>query len=269
MGMQDVNLKVEKPQDKDAEIARLRQEVERLQAKRDNDENSAFHRLRKTADEMKSVQAELAEARRKIAELQSKNVTAALTPEQLEALGQDGVKAVKAMIDMSVPQPAAVPQSSDEVSALRAELESFKLENQRQMLRQAYNANLVSWAAAEGQPGLFARLAPGGDLAEKWAAFAQRFPGAVAAYDSADTEGTKAFVRLFLYENPVVSQQTVTPSASGGFAPPADPNVYTPQMWKTDTDALDEARAARRISEADYMKGYAEANAKLSAGRKA
>lgn len=267
MATEDINLGIPKPQDKDAENAKLREEIQRLQAKRDNDERSAFGRLAAEAELRKQREAELAEMKRKMAELQSKNVTSSLTPAQLEALGQDGVGAVKAIIDMSVPVQPDVGQQPGKLAELESKLAALEQMQRQNAQRQAYNASLVSWAAQSGAHNLFARLAPGGDLADKWAAFAQQNPSAVTAYESGDTEATKAYVKLFMFENPGITQQAATPSAAGGFAPPADSGQYGPQNWMADTNALDARLAAGQISQAEYGKGYAEVNAKLAASQ--
>ena len=177
-----------------------------------------------------------------------------------------GLTAVEKIIEaklagLHIQQP---PVATDQTPIL-SRLEAIERMQQQSMQRAAYTSNLLSWAAQGGMPNLFARLAPGGDLSEKWAAFAQQYPNATAAYDNGDTEGTKAFVKLFLYENPGISQQAATPSAAGGFAAPADPNQYTPQMFIRETDELDSKFSQGLISEADRTKGYAAANAKLAA----
>lgn len=269
MATEDINLGTAKSQDKDAEIARLREENQRLLAKRDNDERSAFGRLTAEAELRKQREAELAETKRKLAELQSKNVEASLTPAQIEALGQDGVGAVQAIIGMSVPQRGEPGQTTGELAEIKSKLAALEQMQQHNALRQAHNAGLVSWAAQSGVPNLFARLAPGGDLAEKWAAFAQQNPKAVEAHESGDTEATKAYVKLFMYENPGITQQAATPSAAGGFASLADSGQYGPQNWLADTNALDERLSTGQISREEYGKGYAEANAKLAASQKA
>ena len=264
MATEDVNLGVQKPQDSTAELARLREENARLQAKRDNDERSAFGRLSAEAELRKQREAELAEAKRQLAELQSKNITASLTHEQVEALGHEGVGAVKAIVDMSIRPQAPAAEGGDKFSLLESKLAALEQMQKQNADRQRYNSGLVSWAAANGAPALFARLAPGGDLADKWAAFAAQNPGAVAAYENGDTDATKSYVKLFMYENPGISQQTATPSASGGFSPVAESGQYGPQSWMADTNSLDGKLAAGQISGAEHAKGYAEANAKLA-----
>ena len=262
MSQLDVNLGVAKPQDKDAEIAKLREELARAQAKQQNDESSAFGRLRAEAELRKQKEAELAEMKRKLDEMQAKNAKSVLTPEQIEALGDKGAEGVEKMIEakMAAIAPAA-PNAQADVTPILARLEAME----RAAVRQAYNANLVSWAAQSGTPNLFARLASGGDLADKWAAFAQQNPNAVAAYENGDTEATKAYVKLFMYENPGISQQAATPSAAGGFAAPADPNQYSSKMWLDETNALDAQLQSGQIKQAEWQKAYEAANAKLAA----
>jgi capsule polysaccharide export protein KpsE/RkpR len=265
MEQQGINLAVAKPQDKDAEIAKLREENQRLQAKRDNDERSAFGRLAAEAELRKQREQELADANRRLAEIQAKNARGVLTPEQIEALGQTGAEGVERMIEAKMAPFSAVPPAQADMAPFVSRLEAVEQMQRQAVQRQAYNANLVSWAAQSGSPNLFARLAPGGDLADKWASFAQQTPAAVTAYESGDTEATKAYVKLFLYENPGISQQAATPSAAGGFAAPADPNQYSPQTWLTETNALDARLSSGQIKKAEYDRGYAEANAKLAA----
>jgi hypothetical protein len=265
MSNNDINLGVPKPQNKDEEIAKLREDLARAQAKQQNDESSAFGRLAKEAELRKQKEAELSEANRKLAELQARNVRTVLTPEQLEALGESGTSGVEKLIEAKLagmqPQNGLPPDLSPVLSRLEA------IENmQRQgAARQAFNSNLLSWAAQGGMPNLFARLAPGGDLSEKWATFAQSNPSATQAYESGDTEATKAFVKLFMYENPGISQQTATPAAAGGFTTQVDPNQYTPQMFVRETDELDSKLKNGQITQAEWGKGYGVANAKLAA----
>ena len=267
MRTDDVNLGVPKAQDKDAEIAKLREELERAKAKQQNDESSAFGRLAKEAELRKQREAELAETKRKLDELQAKNVRNVLSPEQLEALGDTGMSGVEKIIEAKL--AALQPQiaAPTDQTAVLSRLEAIENMQRQSMARQAYNSNLMSWAAQSGMPNLFARLAPGGDLSEKWAAFAQQNPSATLAYETGDTEATKAFVKLFIYENPGISQQTATPSAAGGFATTADPNAYTPAMFVRDTNELDSKYSKGTISKADYDKGYVEATAKLAASQ--
>lgn len=262
-----INLGVTKPQDKDAELAELRKRLEAAEAKRANDESSAFGRLAKEAELRKQREAELAEAKRTLAELQARNARGVLTPEQIEALGPTGAEGVERMIDAKMAPFSAVPPAQADLAPVLSRLEAIEQMQRQNAQRQAYNANLVSWAAQSGAANLFARLAPGGDLADKWASFAQQNPAAVNAYESGDTEATKAYVKLFMYENPGISQQAATPSAAGGFAPPADSGQYGPQNWLADTNALDAQLAAGQLSQADHGKGYAEANAKLAASQ--
>lgn len=265
MSTTDINLGVPKTQDKDAEIAKLRAELEKATAKQQNDEASAFGRLRAEAELRKQREAELAETKRRLDELQATNVRAVLTPEQLEALGDSGTSGVEKIIEAKLagikPQFAIPPDQT----AVLSRLEAIENMQRQSVARQAYNNSLLSWAAQGGMPNLFARLAPGGDLSEKWATFAQTNPSATQAYDNGDTEATKAFVKLFLYENPGISQQAATPSAAGGFTAPADPNQYSPAMWLQETNGLDSQLSKGTITKADYDKGYAAANAKLAA----
>lgn len=264
MSTNDINLGVPKPQDKDAEIAKLREELQKAQAKRDNDEASAFGRLRAEAELRKQKEAELAEAQRKLAELQSHNVRNVLTPEQLEALGDTGTAGVEKIIEAKL--AGLQPQHGIQADpAILSRLEAIEQMQRNTMARQAYNSNLVSWAAQSGMPNLFARLATGGDLSEKWAAFAQQNPSATQAWENGDTEATKAFVKLFIYENPGISQQAATPSAVGGFTASADPNQYSPAKWLQETNELDAQLSRGQIQKAEYDKGYASANAKLAA----
>ena len=267
MEQQGINLGVAKPQDKDAEIAKLREELAKAQAKRDNDERSAFGRLAAEAELRKQREQELNETKRQLAEIQAKNARGVLTQEQIEALGQTGAEGVERMIEAKMAPFSAVPPVQTDLAPVLSRLEAVEQMQRQAFQRQAYNANLVSWAAQGGVPNLFARLAPGGDLAEKWAAFAQQNPAAVSAYESGDTEATKVYVKLFMYENPGISQQAATPSAAGGFAAPADPNQYGPQNWLADTNALDAQLSSGQIKKAEYDKGYAEANAKLAASQ--
>lgn len=264
MSTNDINLGVTKPQDKDAEIAKLREELSRAQAKQQNDESSAFGRLAKEAELRKQKEAELADTKRKLDELQAKNVRTVLTPEQLEALGETGAAGIEKIVEAKLAglPPQFTPQSDPTVLS---RLEAIEQMQRQSAVRQAYNQNLMSWAAQGGMPNLFARLAPGGDLSEKWASFAQQNPSATQAYESGDTEATKAFVKLFMYENPGISQQAATPSAAGGFAASADPNQYSPQMWLQQTGELDAQLSRGQITKADWDKGYAGANAKLAA----
>ena len=266
MSQNDINLGVAKPQDKDAEIAKLREELAKAQAKRDNDEASAFGRLRAEAELRKQKETELAEMKRKFDEVQAKNAKSVLTPEQIEALGQTGAEGVEKMIEakMAAISPAVPPVQAD-MAPILSRLEAIEQMQHQAAARQAYNANLVSWAAQSGSPNLFARLAPGGDLSEKWAAFAQQNPSAVAAYENGDTEATKAYVKLFMFENPGISQQAATPSAAGGFASPAGQNQYSSKMWLEETNALDAQLSSGQIKQADWAKAYEAANAKLAA----
>lgn len=265
MNQSDINLGVNKPQDKDAEIAKLREDLARAQAKQQNDESSAFGRLAKEAELRKQKEAELADVNRKLAELQSRNVRTVLTPEQSEALGETGLSGVEKLIEAKLagmqPQNALPTDFAPVLSRLEA-VENMQRQGAQ---RQAYISNLMSWAAQSGMPSLFARLAPGGDLSEKWAGFAQQNPSATQAWENGDTEATKAFVKLFMYENPGISQQAATPSAAGGFATQVDPNAYSPTMWLQETNGLDAQFKSGQITEADCKKGYATANAKLAA----
>lgn len=266
MNQHDIDLGVAKPQDKDAELAKLREEVAALKAKRDNDEASAFGRLRAEAELRKQKEQEAAELKRQLAEIQAKNAKSVLTPEQIEALGTTGAEGVEKMIEAKLAAVApASPAGQVDFTPILARIEAMERAQQATSQRASYNASLVAWASQNGTPSLFARLAPGGDLSAKWAAFAQQNPSAVAAYENGDTEATKAYVKLFLYENPGIIQQTPTPSAAGGFAPPADPNQYSPATWLTETNALDAKLSAGQITKAEYDKGYADANAKLAA----
>lgn len=265
MSTNDINLGVPKPQDKDAEIAKLREELARAQAKQQNDESSAFGRLAKEAELRKQKEAELADMKRKLAELQAQNVRTVLTPEQLEALGESGTSGVEKLIEAKLAGMQPQMTASPDLTPLVSRLEAIEQMQRQSVARQAYNNNLVSWAAQSGMPNLFARLAPGGDLSEKWAGFAQQNPSATMAYESGDTEATKAFVKLFLYENPGLSQQAATPSAAGGFATQVDPNAYSPQKWMQETNELDAQLSRGQITKADCDKGYAAANAKLAA----
>lgn len=266
MSTEDINLGIKKSQDKDAEIARLREELAKAQAKQQNDESSAFGRLRAESELRKQKESELADMKRKLDELQAKNAKSILTPEQLEALGDTGASGVEKIIEakLAALNPAN-PSNPTDLTPIVSRLEAIEQMQRQSALRQSYNANLVSWATQSGMPALFARLAPGGDLSEKWAAFAQQNPSAVSAYENGDTEATKAFVKLFLFENPGISQQAATPSAAGGFAPPADPNQYSPSNWLADTEELDARLKSGQIKQAEWEKGYAEANAKLAA----
>lgn len=266
MATNDVNLGAVAPQDKEAENAKLREELARLQAKRDNDEASAFGRLKAEAELRKQKETELAEARRKIAELQAANAKSVLSPEELETLGASGVSGVEKVIDAKI-APLMTP-ASDSVTPLMSRLTALEAEMQKRAAREAYAQQLVGWAAANGAPGLMSRLSPGGDLADKWKAFAAQNPNAVRAYEAGDIETTQAYVKLFVFENPGISQQAATPSAAGGFAPPADSAQYGSNQWLADTAALDERRASGQITQADWAKGYAEANAKLAASQK-
>lgn len=261
----DINLGVPKSQDKDAEIAKLREELAKAQAKQQNDESSAFGRLAKEAELRKQKEHELEEANRKLAEFQSRNVRTVLTPEELEALGESGTTGVEKLIGAKLAgmQPQSV--ASPDLTPVLSRLEAIENMQRQSAQRQAYNSNLMSWAAQGGMPNLFARLAPGGDLSEKWAAFANQNPSATQAYENGDTEATKAFVKLFMYENPGISQQTATPSAAGGFATQADPNQYSPAKWLQETNELDAQLSRGQIAKADHDKGYAAANAKLAA----
>ena len=265
MSNSDINLGVPKTQDKDAEIAKLREDLARAQAKQQNDESSAFGRLAKEAELRKQKEAELADVNRKFAELQSRNVRTVLTPEQLEALGECGTSGVEKLIEAKLAgmQPQNGIQS--DLSPLVSRLEAIEQMQRQSVARQAYSNNLVSWAAQSGLGNLFARLATGGDLTDKWASFAQQNPSATQAYESGDTEATKAFVKLFLYENPGLSQQAATPSAAGGFAVSADPNAYSPAKWMQETNELDAQASRGQITEAQKAQGYATANAKLAA----
>ena len=268
MSEREVNLGVAKTQDKDAEIAKLREENQRLQAKRDNDEASAFGRLEVEAKLRKQRETELADVNRRLSEMQAKNARTVLTPEQIEALGPTGAEGVERMIEAKMaPFSSAQPPVQTDLAPVLSRLEAVENMQKQAFARQAYNSNLVTWAAEGGIPNLFARLAAGGDLSEKWAAFAQQNPRAVEAYESGDTEGTKAYVKLFMYENPGISQQAATPSAAGGFAPPAGTPQYGPQNWMDDTNALDARLLSRQITPAEHGKGYAEANAKLAASQ--
>jgi hypothetical protein len=265
MSTQDMNLGVTKPQDKDAEIAKLKEELAKAQSKQLNDEASAFGRLAKEAELRKQKEAELAETRRKLDELQAKNVRNVLSPEQLEALGDTGMSGVEKIIEakLAALQPQIAPPLDQ--TAVISRLDAIEQMQRQSMARQAYTSSLMSWAAQSGMPNLFARLTTGGDLSDKWAAFAQQNPSVNTAWENGDTEATKAFVKLFLYENPGISQQAATPSAAGGFAQSADPNQYSPNAWLSETEALDAQLKTGQITKADWDKGYAEANAKLAA----
>lgn len=260
----EINLGVTKPQDKDAELAKLREELARAQAKQLNDESSAFGRLAKEAELRKQKEAELAETKRKLAELQAQNVRTVLTPEQSEALGESGLTGVEKLIEAKL--AGMQPQLGNPLdqTAVLSRLEAVENMQRQSIQKQAFNSNLLSWAAQSGMPNLFTRLAPGGDLSGKWAEFAQQNPSATQAYDAGDAEATKAFVKLFIYENPGISQQAPTPSAAGGFAVSADPNQYSPATWLAETNALDAQLSKGQISKADFDKGYAAANAKLA-----
>lgn len=266
MASNNVDLGVKPQADKDAENARLREELARFQAKRENDEASAFGRLKAEAELRKQRETELADAKKRIAELQAANAKSVLSPEELEVLGTAGAAGVEKMVDAKI-APLMAP-ATDAVTPLMSRLTALEAEMQKRAARDSYTQSLVGWAAANGAPDLFARLSPGGDLADKWAAFAQQNPGALQAYESGDTGTTQAYVKLFIYENPGISQRTGTPPASGGFAPAADQIQYGPQQWMAETTALDEKRASGQITQADWGKGYAEANAKLAAAQK-
>jgi len=261
----EINLGVTKPQDKDAELAMLREKLARAEAKQLNDESSAFGRLAKEAELRKQKETELAETKRKLAELQAQNVRTVLTPEQLEALGERGTEGVEKLIEAKLAgmQPQFVAPIDQ--TAVLSRLEAVENMQRQSIQKQAFNSNLLSWAAQGGMPNLFTRLAPGGDLSEKWATFAQQNPSATQAYDAGDAEATKAFVKLFIYENPGISQQTATPSAAGGFTVSADPNQYSPAKWLQETNELDAQLARGQIAKAEFDKGYAAANAKLAA----
>lgn len=263
----EVNLAGKTGQDKDvaAELQRLREENARLQAKRDNDERSAFGRLEREAELRRQRESELAEMRKKMAELEQKNLYAALPTAAAEALGEAGVAGVKAIVDRSLP---ASVDLSGELAAIKARQEAAERELQSMKTRAAYNNELVSWAAKNGAAGLLPRLSPSGDLADKWAAFAQQYPGAVAAYDSGDAPATEAYLKLFMLENPGLSQQTATPSASGGFAAPVDSTAYGPQQWLAEVNELEQKLGAGQITRAEHAKGFAAANAKLAAAQK-
>lgn len=261
-----VDLKAKSQMDKDAELARLREENARLQAKRDNDERSAFGRLEREAELRRQREAELADMRRRMAELEAKNAMAALPPESAEALGEAGVKGVRTLLDIERQRLPELPTAK--LEEMESRLSALQRQQEETLKRQAYNNALVTWAAQNGTPGLFARLGPGGDLGEKWAAFAQQNPGAVAAFENGDTEGTKAYVRLFMYENPGISQQAATPPQAGGFAAPAGGDAYGPQQWIAEIDELEKKLATGQISRQDHAKAFAEANAKLAAAQK-
>lgn len=265
MNQNDINLGVTKPQDKDAELAALREKLARAEAKQLNDESSAFGRLAKEAELRKQKEAELAEANRKLAELQARNVRTVLTPEQSEALGESGLTGVEKLIEAKLAGMQPQYTAPLDQTAVLSRLEAVENLQRQSIQKQAFNNNLLSWAAQGGMPNLFTRLAPGGDLSEKWATFAQQNPSATQAYESGDAEATKAFVKLFIYENPGISQQTATPSAAGGFATQVDPNAYTPATWLAETNALDAQLSKGQIAKADYDKGYLTANAKLAA----
>ena len=262
---QDVNLSGTPAQDVNAELARLREENARLQAKRDNDERSAFGRLEHEANLRRQRETELADMRKKMAELEQKNFMASLPPEATETLGEKGIVGVKAMIDKSL---AGSVSASEELAAIKQRLEQTEKTQQAFIARQSYNANLMSWANQVGAAGLLPRLGPSGDLKDKWAGFAQQYPGAVEAYERGDVEATKAYVKLFMHENPGLSQQTATPSASGGFAPPADSSVYGSQQWLAEVNELERQLDTGQITRADHAKGFAAANAKLAASQK-
>lgn len=266
MAQNDISLGVAKAPDKDAEIAELKKRLEAAEAKRLNDESSAFGRLAKEAELRKQRELELAEANKALAEMRAKNARSVLTPEQIEALGQTGAEGVERLVEAklaplaNVPQPVAV-----DLAPIVGRLTAMEQELQRDRARKAYEASLVSWATQQGSPNLFARLSQGGDLSDKWAAFAQQNPGAVAAFESGDTGSTQAYVRLFMYENPGISQQAATPSASGGFAPTADSEAYGPAKWMADVRELDKQLETGQITKADHAKGFVAANAKLAA----
>lgn len=265
MATHDVNLSGGTPSlDKDAEIARLREENARLAAKRDNDESSAFGRLAREAELRKQREAELAEANRKVAEFQAKSARSVLTQEQLDVLGEVGAAGVES-IAKAVVAPFAAPTDS---AAVLERLQNLERAQQLAAARSAYNQRLVSWATQNGAPNLLSRLSPGGDLAGLWATFAQQNPGAVAAFESGDVESTQAFVKLFMYENPAISQQSATPAASGGFEATGTSRQYGPSEWMAETAALDAQRESGQITQADWSKGYVAANAKLAATQK-
>ena len=266
MAEQDVNLSGKTGQDKEMaeELRRLREENARLQAKRENDESSAFGRLARESELRRQREQENEQLRQRMAELEQKNLLAALPPDAAEALGAAGVAGVKAIVDRSLP---AVSDPSGKLSELEARLAAAEAAQRDFIARKTYTDSLVSWAAQSGMPGLFARLMPGGDLRDKWAAFAQQYPGALAADKSGDTEGVKAYVKLFLHENPGFSQTAGTPPPSGGFAPPADPKAYGPQQWLAEVNALEAGLMNGTVSKADHAKGVREANAKLAAAQ--
>jgi hypothetical protein len=268
MATNDVNLGVEKTPDKDSEIAELRKRLEAAEAKRVNDENSAYGRLAKEAELRKQRETELAETRRQLAEFQAKNARSALTPEQIEALGETGAAGVERLVEAKLAPLSAQQPGATDLSPVLSRIEEIERNMRAAQARQTYTNSLVTWAASNGMPDLFARLSKGGSLAEKWAAYAQQNPAAVAAFENGDTENTLAHVKLFLFEHPGLSQQAATPSASGGFAAPANPQTYGPQEWLKEVNALEERLATGQITRAEHAKGFAEANAKLSAAQK-
>ena len=265
----DVDLKVKANVDeREAEIARLREEVARLQSKHDNDERSAFGRLEKEAELRKQREREIEEMRKKMAEFEAAQVEKTLTPEQLEALGTDGVRAVRAIVEKTVPVPPANPFGGDKQTELEARLAALEAATRADAMRRSYSAGVGAYATAMGVQNILPRLSEAGDLAERWKTFVVSQPGLQQSLDSFDVNATNMALQLFLYRNPDIASPAPTPSQAGGFAAGAAAPAYGMAEWTADTMKLDADFKAGKISQEAQYKGFLEASAKLAAAQK-
>lgn len=260
----DVNLQVKTTDDKDAELQRLREENARLQQKRENDERSAFGRLEKEAELRKQRERELEEMRRRIAELEAANLERVLPPEQLEALGTDGVRGVRTIIEKSLPQPAPAPSGGDKLTEMEQRLANIEAMQRAEAERRAYSAAVTAHAASLGVGSILPRLAPGGDLGERWRNFVASQAGLQQSLDTFNVGETNRALELFLFQNPDIATPAPTPSQAAASAQAVAP-PYGMAEWLADTAKLDADRKEGRITVDQCAKGYAEATAKLNA----
>lgn len=254
--------------ERDAELQRLREENARLAQKRDNDERSAFGRLEKEAELRKQREHELEEMRRRLAELEAAQVERSLTPAQLDALGTDGVSAVRAIVEKTVPRPATVPDGSDKAREMEERLARLEQSALLENARRSYSAGVAAYAHGLGVGPLLPRLAEGGDLGERWKAFVGTQPDLQSKLDAMDLGATNMALHLFLYQNPDIASPAPSPSEAGGFPPSGGAPAYGQTEWLADTARLDSEYKAGRLTLDQVSKGYADATAKLSAAQK-
>lgn len=265
----DVDLKVKATVDeRDAELARLREEVARLQRKRENDENSAFGRLEREAEMRKQRERELEEMRKKVAEFEAAQVEKTLSPEQLEALGTDGVRAVQSIVQKTVTVPPANPFGGDKQTEIEQRIAAMEAAMQADARRRAYSAGVGAYASAMGVQNLLPRLSEGGDLGERWKSFVMGQSGLQQSLDAMDVNATNMALQLFLYSNPDIASPVPTPSQAGGFAAGAAAPAYGMAEWSADTKKLDDDFKAGKISQQEQYKGFLAASAKLAAAQK-